>query len=288
MATTKTTKRLFDANGVEKKEGDGPLGIAYTEDGVPVPDWSVVIEEGIEANGRRRGAKIVGAIDLKQLSKQISRHAPNWGKRYGCVTVAGVGEVGAFDLEEAKLCLTTEDFGWELGADADKAPYPPYVRLCYGELHGEQDSIRLFTGKSEIHLLKELDLRQVHYMLAGLGYVCYNSPDNLDENRFWGPGVNNCPHIVTAGLPGGKGPCFYSWYFRLPPWMPGLVLAGEPGDYQNGPLARKLKSTEIHTHMTNESNLENKLSQLKLKVLDQQEDWQRAAVVAPDYDEDKE
>ena len=150
-------------------------------------------------------------------------------------------------LDSLRLCLTTEDFGWKLGDDAHlvrvyislisslvcqalhikpsnplQAPTPPYVRLCYGEHHGEQDSIRLFTGLSEIHLQKELDLTEVHYMLQGLGYVSYNTP-SLEEDRWWGEGIDVYPQRVSAGLAGGKGPMFYSWFYRLPPWMPGLA-----------------------------------------------------------------
>ena len=39
------------------------------------------------------------------------------------------------------------------------------MRLCYGELHGEEpESIRLFTGESEIHLLR--DLHQLELVLG--------------------------------------------------------------------------------------------------------------------------
>ena len=68
----------------------------------------------------------------------------------------------------------TETFGWKLGEDAPLAPTPPYVRLCYGELHGEQESLRIFT---EIHLLKTLDVTQVHAMVQSLGYISYCVPD---------------------------------------------------------------------------------------------------------------
>eukprot|EP00634_Sargassococcus_sp_CCMP2135_P016900 CAMPEP_0198649840 /NCGR_PEP_ID=MMETSP1467-20131203/4556_1 /TAXON_ID=1462469 /ORGANISM="unid. sp., Strain CCMP2135" /LENGTH=287 /DNA_ID=CAMNT_0044385647 /DNA_START=14 /DNA_END=877 /DNA_ORIENTATION=+ len=277
--------------GEAKREGDAPLGIGYDEDGIPHPDWRVEVE-GLEPDpktGRRRGAKIVGAIDLKDLAGTVTRHPPTWGKKFGRTTVEGVGDVGALTVEEAVLCLTTEDFGFRLGADADKAPYKaPYVRLCYGELHGEQASIRYFVGLSELHLLKDLDLRECHYALQRLGYVCYNSPENLDEERWWGPGINACPHKVTAGVPGGKGPAFYSWYYRLPPWMPGLVLEGEDADYLNGPLALKLKARHEHRHMHAQKTQEDGLANLADKAKDQREDWLTTALVAPDYDQDKE
>ena len=40
----KETIQLYSEHGVPKKPGDAPLGIAYDEDGLPVPDW--------EAEGR--------------------------------------------------------------------------------------------------------------------------------------------------------------------------------------------------------------------------------------------
>lgn len=267
---------LFDRAG--KPRGDKPLGIAYTEDGVPVPDWDIVIEEG-----ERRGARIEGAIDLKDYV--TDRSPPSWGKRFGLVRKTRVGAFGSLTTDEAKLCLTTEDFGWVLG---EESPVPPYVRLCYGELHGEQESIRIFTGLSEIHLLKDLDVREVHYMLQGLGYVCYNVPA-YDEDRWWGPGIDCFPQKVSAGLPGGKGPMFYSWYYRLPPWMPGLVKEGEAGDYLNGPIALKIRQSQIHKTMQAQKDGEDHLDELKHKALEQQEDWDTSKdAVAADYDEEKE
>lgn len=231
---------------------------------------------------RRRGARIEGAIDLKDYAKHIKRIPPTWGKRFGSVRKERVGYFGSYTVEDAKLCLTTENFGWKLGEDAPLAPYPPYVRLCYGELHGEQESIRIFTGMSEIHLLKDLDLRKVHYMLHGLGYVCYNTP-HWEEDRWWGEGIDCFPQRVSAGLPGGKGPMFYSWYYRLPPWMPGLVLEGEEGDYLNGPTALKIKAQQLHRVMDAEKANEDRLVELKHKALEQREDWElvRAHVLFP-------
>lgn len=200
------------------------------------------------------------------------RMPPTWGKRFGSVRKERVGYFGSYTVEDAKLCLTTENFGWKLGEDAHLAPFPPYIRLCYGELHGEQDSIRIFTGMSEIHLLKDLDLREVHYMLHGLGYVCYNTP-HWEEDRWWGEGIDCFPQRVSAGLPGGKGPMFYSWYYRLPPWMPGLVLEGEEGDHLNGPTALKIKAQQLHRVMDAEKANEDKLVELKHKALEQREDW---------------
>ena len=52
---------------------------------------------------------------------------------------------------------------------------------------------------------------------------------------------------------------FYSWYYRLPPWMPGLCLEGEDGDYIAGPIALKRKAKEererVAMERTNEENL---------------------------------
>ena len=85
-------------------------------------------------------------MQLKDYVKYVRRASPTWGKRFGEVHKPRVGRFGAFTTDDAKLCLLTEDFGWKLGEDAHLAPTPPYVRLCYGELHGEQDSLRIFTG----------------------------------------------------------------------------------------------------------------------------------------------
>ena len=166
----------------------------------------------------------MGAVHLKDYVQYVKRLNPTWGKKFGYVKKDRVGFFGSFTVDEAKLCLTTEDFGWKLGEDAHLAPSPPYVRLCYGEHHGEQESIRLFTGLSEVHLLKDLDVREVHYMLQGLGYVSYNTP-TFEEDRWWGEGIDVYPQRVSAGLAGGKGPMFYSWFYRLPPWVPGLARA---------------------------------------------------------------
>ena len=278
--------------GEAKKDGDAPLGIGYDEDGLPRPDWSIEVEEGAgepdpKTGLRKRGAKILGALKLGDLGGSVRRFPPTWGKRFGLSVVVGVGEVGAFSLEEAKLCLTTEDFGWDLGGDGPKeAQGPPYVRLCYGELHGQQESIRFFTGLSEIHCLRDLDLRHCHSLLQSLGYLCYNSPENLDEDRYWGPGINACPQKVTSG--DAKGPCFFSWYYRLPPWMPGLVLEGEDADYLNGPFALKLKERQHHDRMALQKNQEDHLLLLKHKAQDQLQDELHTALVAPDYDTDKE
>ena len=78
-------------------------------------------------------------MQLKDYVKYVRRASPTWGKRFGEVHKPRVGRFGAFTVDDAKLCLLTEDFGWKLGEDAHLAPTPPYVRLCYGELHGEQD-----------------------------------------------------------------------------------------------------------------------------------------------------
>lgn len=282
MAASTQPKQLYDADGNPK--GDKALGIAYDEDGVPHPDWKIVMDDVPDSTGRRRGAKIEGVIDLSQFVS-TNRKVPSWGKRFGSVRKDGAGLFGGYTVEDAKLCLLSEDFGWVLD---EPTQTPPYVRLCYGELHGEQDSIRLFTGLSEIHLLKDLDLRSVHYMLQGLGYVCYNTP-NWEEDRWWGPGIDCFPQKVSAGLPGGKGPMFYSWYYRLPPWMPGLVKEGEDGDYLNGPTALKIKAQQKHQVMQAQKENEDNLVELKHKVLEQREDWKSAAnSTAADYDEEKE
>lgn len=176
-ATQHTAKQqLYSEDGVPKRAGDAPLGIAYDADGLPVPDWEVEGEnEGArDATGRRRAPRVKGAVQLKDYVKYVRRATPTWGKKFGEVTKPRVGRFGAFTADEAKLCLLTETFGWKLGEDAPLAPTPPYVRLCYGELHGEQESLRIFT---EIHLLKTLDVTQVHAMVQSLGYISYCVPD---------------------------------------------------------------------------------------------------------------
>ena len=286
-AGQKPMKQLYDHLGNPKKEGDPPLGVGYDEDGCPVPDWDIEVDathDNPDSNGRRRGAKIVGAVHLKDYVKYVKRLCPTWGKKFGYVKKDRVGFFGSFTVDEAKLCLCTEDFGWKLGDDAGLAPTPPYVRLCYGEHHGEQESIRLFTGLSEVHLLKDLDLREVHYMLQGLGYVSYNVPQ-WEEDRWWGEGIDVYPQKVSAGLAGGKGPMFYSWYYRLPPWMPGLALEGEDGDYNNGPLALKKKMQEEHKEMEYQKLNEDHMLDLKQKALEQREDWLSQAAAAAEADE---
>ena len=155
----------------------------------------------------------------------------------------------------------------------------PYVRLCYGELHGEQDSLRIFTGLSEIHLLKNLDLTEVHAMLQTLGYVSYCVPDGTTgvQPRWWGSGIDVHPQAVSAGLPGGKGPMFYSWHYRLPPWAPGLCLEGEDGDFANGPLALVKKRVNVHEEMEKQKVNEDFLGALTKLALDQKAAWAREA-----------
>ncbi|KAJ1463066.1 hypothetical protein M885DRAFT_504595 [Pelagophyceae sp. CCMP2097] len=289
VASKAARVQLYDKAGNAKLEGDAPLGIAYDEDGCPVPDWELVFDptdESRDANGRRCTAKIVGAINVDEHLHLIKRAHPDWGKKFGQVMKPQVGYFGAYTVDTAKLCLCTEDFGWKLGDDAHLAPTPPYIRLCYGEHHGEQDSIRLFTGLSEIHLLKDLDLTEVHHMIQGLGYVSYNTP-NEEEDRWWGEGVDVFPQRVTAGLAGGKGPIFYSWFYRLPPWMPGLVLEGEAGDPLNGPLALKLRKKYEHEDMMAEKLAEDRVADLKRRAQEQQRAClAKTAAAAEDDDDD--
>jgi hypothetical protein len=121
-------------------------------------------------------------------------------------------------------------------------------------------------------------------MLQGLGYVSYNVPQ-WEEDRWWGEGIDVYPQKVSAGLAGGKGPMFYSWYYRLPPWMPGLALEGEDGDYNNGPLALKKKMQEEHKEMEYQKLNEDHMLDLKQKALEQREDWLSQAAEAAEADE---
>ena len=244
---------------------------------LPTQDWEVHGENdgAVDATGRRRGPQVKGAVQLKDYVKYVRRASPTWGKRFGEVCKPRVGRFGAFTVDDAKLCLLTEDFGWKLGEDSHLAPTPPYVRLCYGELHGEQDSLRIFTGLSEIHLLKNLDLTEVHAMLQSLGYVSYCVPDGSSnvQPRWWGAGIDVHPQAVSAGLPGGKGPMFYSWHYRLPPWAPGLCLEGEDGDFANGPLALVKKRVNVHEEMEKQKINEDFLGALTKLALDQKAAW---------------
>ena len=234
----------------------GRAAITFEAPRAPRDDRTITQVHGendgaVDATGRRRGPQVKGAVQLKDYVKYVRRASPTWGKRFGEVHKPRVGRFGAFTSDDAKLCLLTEDFGWKLGEDKHLAPTPPYVRLCYGELHGEQDSLRIFTGLSEIHLLKNLDLTEVHAMLQTLGYVSYCVPDGTAgvQPRWWGAGIDVHPQAVSAGLPGGKGPMFYSWHYRLPPWAPGLCLEGEDCDFANGPLALVKKRVNVHEEM---------------------------------------
>ena len=225
-------------------------------------------------------------MQLKDYVKYVRRASPTWGKRFGEVHKPRVGRFGAFTTDDAKLCLLTEDFGWKLGEDKHLAPTPPYVRLCYGELHGEQDSLRIFTGLSEIHLLKNLDLTEVHAMLQTLGYVSYCVPDGTAgvQPRWWGSGIDVHPQAVSAGLPGGKGPMFYSWHYRLPPWAPGLCLEGEDGDFANGPLALVKKRVNVHEEMEKQKVNEDFLGALTKLAVDQKAAWAREAAELAEAD----
>ncbi|KAH8095497.1 hypothetical protein JL720_2800 [Aureococcus anophagefferens] len=152
---------------------------------------------------------------MKDYANATKRCYPQWGKRFGLVTKPRVGRFGSYTCDEAKLCLTTEDFGFKLGEDAAKAPTPPLIRLRYGEVHNEPESIAMFTGLSEVHLSHKEDIKEVHYMLQALGYVCYNTPDT-EEERFWGEGIDIHPVKVYRGDGGvvdnkTQGPTYYSW-----------------------------------------------------------------------------
>ena len=151
------------------------------------------------------------------------------------VHVGPAGEVhkprvglGAFTTDDAKLCLLTEDFlagSW--GRIAHLAPTPPYVRLCYGEAPRRAGLARIFTGLSEIHLLKNLDLDggPRHASNVRLRVLLRARRDIGRPAALVGCWRDVHPQAVSAGLPGGKGPMFYSWHYRLPPWAPGFMCS---------------------------------------------------------------
>lgn len=292
----KEKRQLYSKDGEPLPLFGGPYGIAYDEHGLPVEDIDIEEDEdglGTKgSDGRRRGARVVGRVSAKDYAHLVKRTFPDWGKRFGLVKKPEVGYFGAFSLDEAQLCLTTEDFGFKIPDDeAALAPFPPLVRLCYGELHGEEpESIRLFTGESEIHLLRDLELAAAHAMLQRLGYVCYNHPGTAEPERWWGEGVDLFPQKSGAGLPGGKGPTFYSWFYRLPPWMPGLVLEGEEGDPISGPIALKRKAAEEQSNRERECEIERGLLALKEKISAQRELSKPTAAepLAEPEDEEKE
>ncbi|KAH8072159.1 hypothetical protein JL720_11200 [Aureococcus anophagefferens] len=129
---------IYDHEGNLKKEGDGPLGIAYDAEGIPVPDWEIVDTsktaggvDVLDEQGRRKGGlQVRGVVKMKDYANATKRCYPQWGKRFGLVTKPRVGRFGSYTCDEAKLCLTTEDFGFKLGEDAarDAAADPPAVR----------------------------------------------------------------------------------------------------------------------------------------------------------------
>ena len=45
--------QLYSEHGVPKKPGDAPLGIAYDEQGLPVPDWEAEGRAAIKFRGGR-------------------------------------------------------------------------------------------------------------------------------------------------------------------------------------------------------------------------------------------
>lgn len=273
---------IYDHEGNLKKEGDGPLGVAYDAEGIPVPDWEIVDtsknSRGIDVrdeHGRKRGGyRIKGQIRAADYANSTRRCYPHWGKRFGLVTKKKVGRFGSYSVAEAHLCLTTEDFGFKLGEDASKAPTPPLIRLRYGEVHNEAESIAMFTGLSEIHLSHKEDLKEVHYMLQGLGYVCYNPPRDEEPGRFWGEGIDINPDKVYRGDGGTidnktQGPTYYSWYYRLPPFVAGLALEGEEGDALDGPEARLYAARETRMVQETEDLNEARLVALRARCKEQ-------------------
>jgi hypothetical protein len=272
---------IYDHEGNLKKEGDGPLGVAYDAEGIPVPDWEIVDTsknaagtDVLDENGRRRGGyRIRGMVKMQDYAMGTRRCYPQWGKRFGLVTKKKIGRFGSYTVAEAKLCLTTEDFGFKLGEDAARAPTPPLIRVRYGEVHNEPESICIYTGLSEVHLSHKEDIKEVHYMLQGLGYVCYNVPEG-NEERFWGEGIDVYPTKVYRGDGGvvdnkTQGPTYFSWYYRLPPFVAGLALEGEEGDEVGGPEARLRQARGKRLAQDQEDLNEERLAALRARCKEQ-------------------
>ena len=167
--------------------------------------------------------------------------APVWGKRFGLATRKRVGRVGTLTVEKAKECLEKESFGFRM---AEAVDVPPLIELRYGEVHNECASVTIVAGLSELHLSHKENIQDVHYMLMGLGYVSY-TPVDQDQTgeevpRFWGEGISTSPSKHYAGDGGAvsikqQGPTYYTWHYRLPPFVEGLAMEGEAGDPRGGP-----------------------------------------------------
>lgn len=270
--------RLWDKDGNEKKEGDGPLGIAYDENGLPFPDWQVedtrLDENGneiVDERGRRRGyLTITGMVSEDDLKIKTKRAAPTWGKKFGTKFVQTVGFVGTLTIDEAKECLLTEDFGWKLGDD-EKISGPPLLSVCYGEDHGECESLVIYTGMSEIHVEIHQDHVALHAMIQSLGYVCYNIGPRALTDKYWGEGVHTSPEPSQDDPrpDGTRAPVKYSWFYRMPPYLEGLdcVLAveGEEGDPFNGPTALKYKKIKDKYEEEEDKLIEDRIAALKAR-----------------------
>lgn len=202
------------------------------------------------------------------------RAFPKWGKRFGRVHKDCIGYVGTFTIDDAKLCLQTEDFGWKLGNDehALAAKLPPLVEVRYSEDHGECESLVLITGMSELHLEHHEDHVQLHAMLQSLGYVCYNVGPRMLTDKYWGEGVHTSPEPVKCPdeEDGTPGPTHYFWKYRLPPYLFNLAVEGEEGDPLNGPTALKLKKRRDQYERECEQLLADRVAALKARVADEQ------------------
>ena len=278
--------KLYHKDGREKEDGE-VLGIAYDVNGVPIPDWQIVDtskdadgETLMDKYGRRRGGyRVEGAIKPDEYWGDPGRRYPEWGNTYGKELRMNVGEIGTYSVRDAQLCLTTEDFGWQLGKDADliAGKGPPLLTLCYGEMFQATESIRLFTGLSEIHLSHTCDLTEVHRMLLNLGYIAYHPPTQTQE-RHWGDGIDQHPVKCTLdpkNEPGLRGPLTYwSWYYRMPPFLHGLWLPGEFGDGDNGPRALKYAEQRNKFFDDEKNYIINRLNAVRLRIADeQQQPW---------------
>ncbi|KAJ8602574.1 hypothetical protein CTAYLR_008769 [Chrysophaeum taylorii] len=274
------SRRLFDKFGKEKKEGDAPLGLAYDEDGLPVGDWQIedtrFDSKGrtvLDANGRRRGyLEITGLIKEPERKRKF----PTWGKKFGAALKDLAGVVGTFTIADAKLCLETENFGWQLGDDDVRVP--PLVALRYAEDHCECESIVLFTGLSEIHLDNHEDHGDLHSMLQDLGYVCYNPPTM--ESRYWGDHIDNSPKIEQAPPDlNTPGPTWYTWFYRLPPYLMNLAVEGEEDDYLNGPIARRYKKKAQAEALLDKKLLDERKAALDARAANEKtKDWYKQYV----------
>ena len=85
------------------------------------------------------------------------------------------------------------------------------------------------------------------------------TPGTVVKKKLWNRTADGGPVISP---PFGDRP--HTQYMRMPPFLPGLVLEGEPGDYMGGPVAlkRKLADNQHEVVETLKLALDEKSEQL--------------------------